>query len=212
MASTATFSRLVRRAVRYALGGLALALAPLARCEGAKGRALLENPRRRRRGESASGKSGRRPLRDHAEERPQLRREARAVAGHGLARHASARTRRPVRRADGAGINQRREAPRGRQGLVRGARAGRLPVLRLPHPHEGLAGPAPGRKCREPVPTQKTAEAGLRGRRRRRQGPARAARGRGLPAGPGGLRAHRRAVPARHFIDGAVGHGQDAAR
>ena len=33
MASTATFSRLVRRAVRYSLSGLALALAPLARCE-----------------------------------------------------------------------------------------------------------------------------------------------------------------------------------
>ena len=33
MASTATFSRLVRRCTRYALGGLSLALAPLARCE-----------------------------------------------------------------------------------------------------------------------------------------------------------------------------------
>ena len=33
MASTATFSRLVRRAVRCSLRGLALALAPLARCE-----------------------------------------------------------------------------------------------------------------------------------------------------------------------------------
>ena len=33
MATTATFSRLVRRCTRYALGGLSLALAPLARCE-----------------------------------------------------------------------------------------------------------------------------------------------------------------------------------
>ena len=36
MASTATFSRLVRRCTRYALGGLSLALAPLARCEEAR--------------------------------------------------------------------------------------------------------------------------------------------------------------------------------
>ena len=33
MASTATFSRLVRRCTRYALGGLAAIAAPLARCE-----------------------------------------------------------------------------------------------------------------------------------------------------------------------------------
>ena len=33
MASTATFSRLVRRCTRYALGGLAALAAPLARCE-----------------------------------------------------------------------------------------------------------------------------------------------------------------------------------
>ena len=33
MASTASFSRLVRRCTRYALGGLAALAAPLARCE-----------------------------------------------------------------------------------------------------------------------------------------------------------------------------------